>query len=1016
MKWIERIRLGLGSSWLGLLLLCFQLPVLGQSSAVQREWSARRLALEEPLQLEAIAALVQAPDWRQRETGWEALGRALGIGRGLPESLRKALQRALEDEHPGVRLSALECLSAAGLDVRLEATLARKLSQEAWPNLRMALVEALERTPCELSLELSQKLLDDEDERVAQRAERVFWGLEAGQQTSAQKVQVLQQRLAAGDPGPLRTALEWIWKSDPDPALYAALWAFNGHDPEASGAWGALGSALKLAHGARGNAADVERLLGGWTTAMELAALPEGLLWAASRSANPELARAWLRALDALERGAQAELPWPAWRSATRAEVDPKWACWSALVDCVGAARVAQLALELELGPGLSLELLEQVGPRVDSWDWLAGHPQALRWLGPAAPPALHSELLRACASTLFRTGDSAAGELLVRSLGEGASSQRELAFQALANDLDSGRWEAQLFAAWLPLGDTARARCAAWLPRQRALAGFREALIEWGDASTQRSQAVELLAAFREQPAVVATLLAWLQSDFERLQAPGASDPQGTWRTRELLVESELRALGKLLGSQAIPASVLGVLQSAKGLSEPVATAAVRALGTLEQGRAALLELGPEALDPVPLAEACIALLNRGVRASERDLAAPLIRGFEQFDGSLRVRSIQALGGASSFAALDFLKRVAGDGDDFSERVAALDALARLRVEGAAPEDVRGGEDFLRALIQGRSEVEYRRVALAALARAGSPETLLWLLQAGLAPREEQDLGPETPREDRKLLRDEVLIRVGQRFGALASRQAARDSAVPDSAAPDSAAMESLGELLAPELLRRPSLQAAARLEASFEGQGLGALEFEWRAELVLARELARAGILEQQLKKHTAIERLEGEFLLLLARQLEPGSTSRRRLLEAAQVALHGALHGARSGNARQASARARLELLEAAWNAGDFRAAARQAHGLRLDRRAGRIPRAEWTRALGSFDLQAESDPSARLRTTEYLSRSQVALALGDRQGAQAWLERAWAGLGDSAWARLACEKMRAKLQER
>lgn len=968
---------------------------------MQREWTTRRLALGQPMLGSSSASLLQASDWRLRASGWEALERALRLGRELPAGLQGTLEQALEDEHPGVRLAALKCLAAAGPDAELQPSIARSLSQEAWPDLRMALCEALERSPCVLATELSQTMLNDEDERVARLAERVFWGLAPGAEASAKKLQVLQQRLAAGASAPLWTALHWMGNGDPDAALSEALGASASLDPGLAAVSGTLGSALELAWGAPGKDHEVETLMQGWPLAMGRGALPEDLLWAAWRSGNEELARSWLRALDALQRGEQARLPWPSWRSTTRAEVDPGAACWSALVKCVGAGRLVQLALELDLVPELGIELLEQVGPRVDSWDWLAAHPQVQRWLGPGTDPALQLELLRACASTLFRTGDSAAGELLRGRLASGSAVQRDLAFQALANDLDSERWEAALFAAWLPLGAAARSRCAAWLPRRRTLLRFREALIEWGDSGADRSQALELLAAFHDDQEVLAALLGWLRADFDRLLGLEAGDQQRAWRSQELLVEAELRTLGQLLGEQPVPETMRWVLGRAKGFSEPVAQAAVRALGSWAQGRAELLEWVPGDLDPLPLAEACIALLPHAPGASGHDLVTPLIAGFEGWDAQLRVRLIQALGAARSRVALDFLKRIASAGEDFSERVAALDALARIQLEGTDPQAAQGGQDFLRAWIQGRSDLESRRVAVAALAREASPETLLWLLRQGLEARPEPaELGAAMPREDRELLRAEVLIRVGSRWRALASKHAPEES------------MEALAASLSQEVLRRPSQQAAQRLEERFEGRSLGAMEFEWRAELALASELASVGELEQLLLDWPALERLEAELLLALAPKLEQGSKAQRRVLEAGLVALH----GSRGSAARRASARARFWLLGAAWEAGDFGVAAKLARDLRLDHRAGQIPQAEWARALGSFDRATGLDPAARLRSTEYLARAQAALVQGERQGAQVWLERARNSAGASRWARQACEKIRAKLQER
>jgi hypothetical protein len=682
---------------------------------VEREWRTRRRALDLATARPELEGALAARDWSRRRDALDAVARGLRVGAQLPPELRAPVERGLTDEHAGVRAAALALLRELGADADLAPDRARTLARDLLPAVRLAAARALETVPCAAAAEILAELCADADARVARAARRALLLLPASDAARAAKLALLARTLAARDEAGLVECARWIDASEPAPRLLEEARALlEPADEDARRAWRSVLEAIAIARTGRGS---VERLMAGWSAALEGEAGRDrrALLLGAARSQREDVALAWLE----------------------RLETEPSWELARAVLDCVGPERALALQARSGTGPEAWAVLVSEVGSALPSWSTAPPEAEVTTWLAPGRPVPQRHAAAGAFARTRARTGDRTAGELLVAALDDADAELREEAFLALATADDIAPFVGALAGAWRGWDAGARARAAEDLPRGVPLPAFRDDLIAQGRrGGDERRVAVELLAGLAGDAELRALVAEWLAEDLARFE-------DGTpARALELALQGELRGLAAIDAEGSVD-ELEDALVRSLGRSEEVGKVAAASLGRTERGRDRLQRHLGTGVDARTRMEAEIQLAAAGRAAA----VEPLIADFDDAAWDLAVRMLRALGRVGDERSSAFLLAVARDeARDVVLRIAAVEALGR-----------RGEVGNLAPVLDAR-DVEVVYVALRALGAVGdeaATRTLLTYLE-GLN-------GGERLPVELALLRGEVLAALGR-------------------------------------------------------------------------------------------------------------------------------------------------------------------------------------------------------------------------------------------------------------
>jgi len=988
----------------------------------ERELRARVWAHDPVEHADALAAALSEPTWEERGLAAEALARGLAAGAPAPGGVGERVTPLLADPHPNVRARALQVLAALGRDARIDPEAARRLADDSLPLVRLALVDALVRTPCEAAPELLERLARDPDARVADGA---LAGLFALGPEAAERRAARFAELAAGD--------------DEAALLRAARGLIRGGTDarrELAAARGRLGAAAGSATGARGGRPGgwlrgrlallaavsfatggprTDALFDGWIAGVAAGggAARRALLAEALARADAGLGRDALLALDDVLRTRDGLPPrraarWPglvadvadvAGGPGEPGVLHAPYELAETIVQTLSPDEALAAMHDAELAPATVELLLGRLAARLDALD----PGRESRWLAPGTEPAVRRALVDAAATVFAAHGDPGAGELLLRGMEDEDGAILRTAFVALATGADPGRWLEPLHAAWRRRDPDERFALVDAVDRGVVLTPFRADFLELGRTDvTRRRQAVERLAAFRGDPVAIEALSVWLAEELGAFAALGPDADPDRLREAELWVKGGLRALDAAAGEAAVP-EIRRVLERSIGASVEIGKTAAQALGQSAAGRRELPAfLGP-AIDGRTRVEAALQLAGRE-EADERVVGA-LLAGLPRAAPTLRMRVVEALGRCAdrrTLAALEELVLGAGAGD---ARAAAARAL------GERPDAAAGD-----VLLRGAAEAPDPDARLACLRAAG-----LWATApgagAGARPERERVLGVLTGWF--------VAVTDAGGAGSPAERVGAEERGLWREALLEALAggMEPGGapegsvRALAVRAVEARWLQAALAevepaLRARFRGEELPAVAFQWRSELAVAERLARAGRLEAALAAAGPWPGLDARFLSRLARRVAAVEGAEAVALALERAALVGYLGEAPDPEELQ---RSRLVALVLAWRAERFDACARLAGELEVERRTGELSDALLAEAFGATDRALGADPAARLASLAPQARARAALARGDLPQARIAADEARARLGASAAARRDQERLDALLAE-
>ncbi len=920
----------------------------------EREWRIREFALAPGAHGAELGRWLGSAAWRDRADALEALLRVRALGEALPPSLEEEALEALEDAHPNVRARALALLGGR----RLAPERARALASDPLPIVRCSLARSLAVAECEDRATLLLALSLDPDERVARAARLSLCNLEprCAAETEA-KLALIERAASSGDLLELGHAL---LRSPMGPGLLSRARALA--SPERGSR--SILEALSFALLGRGEA---RVLIDGWIGERPWDPRRGALLREAARSAQEELAREALLALDALASGRDEASRWPGLRAdRERLRDDPVipgllfHELSSLALDALGRERALSVLAGLELSSPLLSELLLELGNRRDTWD----EEGARRWAEPPAPAALRLALVQGVARSFSRSGDRSCARLLARCLEDLDPKVAARAFESLcrAAEVPEGVDEA-LLRRWRALAPEEREARLPWFSRERPLVPFREEWIRLGSQADERRRvACELLAPFEGDETARSELAGWLAQDLAGLAASGSPG-----RELELRIQGELRSLARVAPAEL--AALEQALRASLGRSSEVGKVAAAALGRSAAGRARLEHYLEDGVDRRTRIEAAIALSSQGTPDQRGRGVAVLVADRTGAAWDLRERMIRALGAARDERSQELLRELALSGEvEPEERMAALSALAEN--SGAA------ATATLERAVQSRLDPETRRSAIERLGQVGGDQARAAL--AGLF----RELGAGTlpgTLEERAVLRGALLAALGQ-----------AGSWPPE---------------VEPAWLEGPLGTARQDLERRLRGEELAAAEFTWRGELALAASLAHAGRAARALEGSGPWARIDGRALVRRGAAARGGGEdgAARARLAAGVVALLG-----EGGDVEPELSRARVRLLALAWKAGRWRVAEKLAASLLSERTAGEVPEAVWAECFGTYERAGEIDPDARIASLVWQARARAALEEGALDEAAEALERSRHRLGCS---RLALEEQRA-----
>lgn len=536
-------------------------------------------------------------------------------------------------------------------------------------------------------------------------------------------------------------------------------------------------------------------------------------------------------------------------------------------------------------------------------------------WLDASVSAALRRGAAGLLQSMLVDDRRADVAPLLVRALEDRDAAVVDIAFEALCDARPAEPWLPALYSRWRRLDEGRALAALAELPRGVRLEPFQADLC--GIAATRGGAslaAFELLAPLAPDAGIAQVAARRLDEELERLQQPSA-------RESELRAAGLVRALHEHSGGSELE-RLERVLERMRERVE-VSKVAAWALGQSAAGRERLAKwIAPD----VPSRLRIEAALARAPHGDERAVAA-LVVDWEGCDFELRSRMLAAWGASESAAALAALRRVALDGGTSElHRELALDMLAARR-----PPDF---ETLTEAAAD--RNLDLRRHALLAIGGCGHERAVGWLRER-LGALELSDATPAA-RAAHEVER-EALWTALARLGAVDDELESAWLVGPLAAAPE-------------------------QLRARFVGRAQGGTGFVWRAELEVARALARERRLLAALERAGAWWRCDARLLAAIgSTALEQRDfAAARELFRAAGIGLLGEAEG-EEREARRFEVR--LGLLAACEALGDAASFERVARGLLEDELVGRGPRRAFEREFGAFDPVRELDGCARLR---------------------------------------------------
>ena len=905
-------------------------------SGLERELWVRALAAEAaPREAQCLAALGD-DDWVARAAALDALRRARLVDRPVGQA---CLARALElarVEGASERAAALDALAGHPAALALEDSALDGAARGA-PRVVLALVGVLEGLPRERALPRLAALTGHPDERVREAARAALAARGDG-------CRELALDLGRRDPRLEREAwmdgLERLERQPLEAPVEAALdelaRALEGRADldEAARAEGRAGLAALRA--GRGLGFDAGALAGGLAAGGAGATRQHALVRRAAALQAPdggELARALVAAA----------------RAALEREEDADAALDAAL----------DAAPRLEWLAGLDGELAYAAWVRLGVRGERLPAAQAERWLDARVPLELR-ELVVEVAATLDE------GAWLARALADPAlEADAFRALATLAREADAPEaWTQALHRAWRAADPAERLARLRQLPRERALAPFRDDLLRLGDDEpAARAECAELLGVAGAPGEVRAALSRWLDAALDELRAAGGAAPEA-----RAVALAALRGLALDPGTDA-PAALERAARATAQLDPAVAKRALALLAGRDDGAPLLSAwLAPE--QPTRLrTEAALGLAARG----EERAGAVLAETYTLCDVVLRARALRALAPLSGAAARGLARevlRAPGEGEE----------LVRLAVEWFARHGP--GELLLEALAEARDpeRVDALLAALGERARGGEGVAREGLLAAFARA------GERPPSDELEAARRESLM------AALAAAGVSADE-------------------LRADWLSRPLARAADDLRARFLGERLAGPTFLYRGELALAAALAARGELGAELAaRGDALARLDARFaahLGLAAGEREPAVAL--ALLDRARVGLAGEDPGEDGPEVELGLRRARLDACEAQ---GRFDLAAAELGRLAADWRALRLDERAAAAWLG--EPAPGRDPRARLESALWQARAWAALSAGEAEGAARLAREAARRVGRSADARAAQARLEQALR--
>ena len=957
-------------------LLCATGALLQEvDDSVALEWSVRRWC-RAPASVELRDA-----DWRGRAATLDALGRAAPESFAVDGATELAV-RALADPHPNVRAQALDALArapraAAGAVPPAAWT---PLVTDVFPPVRVALAGFLARRPRAGGADALLELAFDGDPRVAAAGRRALLFLPPGAPGGVAAGRELLARLyAQRKDRDLAAALTRVVRRRPDRELLDGaverIFGEGGPEraPQERRAWRAAFEAARLGtHGV----GEPDLLLAGWLAGDWL---PErrALLVGAGRGGSPELAQALVDAVVAI--GDWVELAddgvlrerWPGllveFERRPRRSIDERAELLQGdLLECALEALAPMELIERCEAAGAMPRTLarcvQECGRRAQRFDV----ELARRLLAPDRPSLVREATLEALGLAFLHRGDLDAGACIAELAADPGDGRGDplggWAFVGLARSDEAARFVDALHAYWLTRSRSERSALLERLPRGVALTPFRDELLELGDDPERRRRVLELLAGMRGDAVVRGALLGWLDADLARV-TDGARD--AAWHYVELRVMALVRTLARVADdAEAIDALERALVRTV-GVSSDVGKTAAAALARSVGGRARLVPwVGRDDLDRRTRIEAAIhvAVMPLGEAPPGSDGAhgravAALVADFEHAAWDLKSRMLDALAETPAAGAVDVL----------AELTRRPGLLAEIQREAALALAARGSAAIapLAELARTSPDVEMRRVAVASLGKLGGEEARARLVELWRSVT--ADPG------ERELLREELLAALG------------RAGAFPD---------ELLGEFL-----RRPLAVADEIAAKRFRGDVTPSVDFAWRGELELARELAREARLAEALARAGPWWRLDARMLVTLGeRALESGNAAEREtargLLEAGLVALAGEADADRA-----IATTTTFRVLALAREAGEWGTAAAVSEELLWRWCAGEMTGGVFAEALGVYDRATGVDPRGRLVAGGLHARARVALAEGDVGAARALAARARAECGAS-----------------
>ncbi len=992
-------------------LLCALAVLQGGDDPIAREWFVRRAALFPDEHAAELVQAAAAEDWRARLDAFDALARAASSwteDEPFDASCEALTLAGLVDPHPNVRAAALRVLAERGpLVVPDEEVTPRlfALADDVLPQVRHELVRALLRTGWPAGPALLAGLARDDDADVAEAARAALFAF--GPEALAARLDVLGDLFDSGDEAALLEAFVSLSRSGLHEDLLdeAARLAAKLEDERRARSWRAIVEAVRYTRFGHG---DAFRLVDGWIGSGDWEPARQRLLAEAAHRADSDLRLALLEALEdvALLRvgepakwnthpGLSADLEARPGGGTTRV-FHASFELGEALLWAAEPGEVLDLAFARELSP-VALEVLFEGLLALDvAWD----AERDLTWLRGDLPVHVRRAAIEAIGRAWSSAADPVARTLLEEALTDPDLANAKSAFQTLGSRVDEVQPAlVAMHSRWLELEPEARIEFLSWLPPELELGPFRDDLVRMLADEAQRALVLEHLAAFRSDDALTEVVSDWLARDLATFEH-ARTDPAAArgLRILEFRVKAALDALARMQPDESVP-TLLRVLERTSGTSEEIGKTAAACLARRPEGRSSLFAfLGRDVLRRVRIEAALGAARAPWEQLDEtrrRLLHEALIRDYDEAARDLRTRLIDALAALPGDEAGRFLaERAVRSTVAREERVSLLHALH----ERAETGDARALETLRWTALEG-DDIELVRTALALLGKLASPtvhaELEAWTL--ALASGELEG----TPAEGRgaavrATLREDL-------FEALARRP------------------ELLSETpIFEELWLRAPLEAAAEtLRERFRDARGPSVAFRWRSELALARALAAVGRLRVALDG-PPFWRLDGRLLLHLGGGLPgtetagpstpPGRDPARESGELFVRAGRGALLGEQRPD-REALGRARAHLLGCAFRAGRWRAAERLALAVLCERRTGELPESAWLQSFGY--RTATVDPLARLESLVFQARAQAALDAGLEPEARALALQARARLGDSRLARLAQERLEARL---